>query len=137
MSFIPALSIFANLRQVNTGDDSAESGSSDSESASSSGSDEEDEEDSSDSEEEPEPAPKKRKAEEPETPAAKKTKVDDDDVPKTNLFVGQLSWNVDDAWLTSEFESFGKLVSARVMTERDSGRSRGYIHFTYRLRNQC
>ena len=128
------MSIFANLQQVNAEDDSAENGSSGSESASSSGSDEED---SSDSEEEPEPAPKKRKAEEPETPAAKKTKIDDEDVPKTNLFVGQLSWNVDDAWLTSEFESFGKLVSARVMTERDSGRSRGYIYFTCRLRNHC
>ena len=133
MSFTPALRVRADLRQQITGDDSAESGSSASESDSSSGSDEEDEEDSSDSEEEAEPAPKKRKAEEAETPVAKKTKVEEDDVPKTNLFVGQLSWNVDDAWLTSEFESFGKLVSARVMTERDTGRSRGYIYCNHRL----
>ena len=42
-----------------------------------------------------------------------------------NLFVGGLSWNIDDEWLRSEFESFGELVGARVMTDRATGRSKG------------
>ncbi|OJJ34060.1 hypothetical protein ASPWEDRAFT_114017, partial [Aspergillus wentii DTO 134E9] len=48
------------------------------------------------------------------------------------LFVGNLSWNVDEEWLRSEFESFGELAGARIVTERDSGRSRGfgYVEFT-------
>ena len=60
---------------------------------------------------------------------AKKTKTDDEaDVgAKTNLFVGQLSWNVDDDWLTREFEPYGKLISARVMMDRNSGKSRGSV----------
>lgn len=59
---------------------------------------------------------------------AKKTKTDDEAAgAKTNLFVGQLSWNVDNEWLTREFEAYGQLESARVMTDRDSGRSRGSV----------
>lgn len=48
------------------------------------------------------------------------------------LFVGNLSWNIDDEWLAREFEEFGKLQDARVITDRDSGRSKGfgYVDFT-------
>ena len=42
------------------------------------------------------------------------------------LWVGQLSWNVDNEWLKSEFEQFGTVVDARVQYDRDSGRSRGF-----------
>ncbi|OBA21016.1 RNA-binding domain-containing protein, partial [Metschnikowia bicuspidata var. bicuspidata NRRL YB-4993] len=42
------------------------------------------------------------------------------------LFVGRLSWNVDDDWLRREFEPSGGVVSARVMMERATGKSRGY-----------
>jgi nucleolin len=70
-------------------------------------------------------APKKRKAlDEPVIPA-KKTKTDGPTASST-LFVGNLSWNVDDNLLFETFKEFDGLVSARVVTERDSGRSRGF-----------
>ena len=48
-----------------------------------------------------------------------------------NLFCGNLSWNVDEDWLTREFEQFGELSGVRVITDRDSGRSKGfgYVEF--------
>ncbi|KAF5102491.1 hypothetical protein D0Z03_000410 [Geotrichum reessii] len=75
---------------------------------------------------------KKRKADEAD---------EEDDIPKRaklqaqaesaadevfTVFVGSLSWNIDDNWLKSEFEPIGGVVGARVITERDSGRSKGY-----------
>lgn len=83
------------------------------------------------------PASKKRAAEETEAPA-KKAKVEeaapaaDGEVPSTTVYVGGLSWNVDNEWLKSELEVCGEVVSARVVTDRDSGKSRGfgYVEFT-------
>src|SRR6186713_2722109 len=87
--------------------------------------------DSSESEEEkPEPASKKRKAEAaPEAPVAKKTKPDEESEFSKNLFVGNLSWNVDEEWLSREFESFGELAGVRIITDRQSGRSKGFVYF--------
>jgi RNA recognition motif-containing protein len=42
------------------------------------------------------------------------------------LFVGSLPWGVDDAQLGELFAPYGEVVSARVVTDRDSGRSRGF-----------
>ena len=42
------------------------------------------------------------------------------------LFVGRLSWNIDDAWLKREFEHIGGVIGARVIMERATGKSRGY-----------
>ncbi|RKP25146.1 hypothetical protein SYNPS1DRAFT_16106, partial [Syncephalis pseudoplumigaleata] len=42
------------------------------------------------------------------------------------IYVGNLSWNIDDAWLRSEFEAYGTVLSARVITEGDQGRSKGF-----------
>ncbi len=42
------------------------------------------------------------------------------------LFVGSLPWSVDDPALQGLFEAYGEIVSARVVTERDTGRSRGF-----------
>jgi nucleolin len=79
------------------------------------------------------PASKKRAAEETEAPA-KKAKVEESaaEGASTTVFVGQLSWNVDNDWLQSEFAECGEVVSARVVTDRESGRSRGfgYVEFT-------
>lgn len=44
----------------------------------------------------------------------------------TNLFVGSLSWGVNDDQLKDFFASCGTVVSARVITDRDSGRSKGF-----------
>lgn len=97
-------------------------------SLSGSNSDSSEEDDSSEESEEETVAPKKRKAEEQSTPAAKKSKNDGaDDASKKNLFVGHLSWNVDEEWLTREFEKFGELTRVKVITERDSGRSKGSV----------
>jgi RNA recognition motif-containing protein len=44
----------------------------------------------------------------------------------TKLFVGSLSWNVKDDQLNDFFSEAGEVVSAKVITERESGRSRGF-----------
>lgn len=75
-------------------------------------------------------ASKKRKADTDVVPAAKKSKTapsGEDSGPK-NLFVGQLSWNVDEDWLTREFERFGELSSVRVVSDKNTGRSKGFAH---------
>ncbi|HJZ46592.1 MAG TPA: RNA-binding protein [Roseiflexaceae bacterium] len=42
------------------------------------------------------------------------------------LFVGNLPWSVGDAQLEEIFSSLGQVQSARVITDRDTGRSRGF-----------
>ena len=42
------------------------------------------------------------------------------------IYVGNLPWRVDDAELTSMFESFGHVTSATVLMDRETGRSRGF-----------
>ena len=42
------------------------------------------------------------------------------------LFVGGLSWNTDDEGLRQAFERFGEVDEARVITDRETGRSRGF-----------
>ena len=42
------------------------------------------------------------------------------------LFVGSLSWNTTDGDLEQTFGRFGELVEAKVIMDRDSGRSRGF-----------
>jgi nucleolin len=71
------------------------------------------------------PYAKKRKAEEQAAPAAKKSKTDES--VSATLFVGSLSWNTDEYGLRNAFEKFGTLKGARVMTQADSGRSKGYV----------
>ena len=42
------------------------------------------------------------------------------------LFVGGLSWDTTDEGLKKAFESYGEITEAKVITERNSGRSRGF-----------
>jgi RNA recognition motif-containing protein len=44
----------------------------------------------------------------------------------TNLFVGSLSWNVTDDMLRDFFAAVGNVVSAKVIVDRDSNRSKGF-----------
>lgn len=44
----------------------------------------------------------------------------------TKLFVGSLPWSVDDDKLKETFEGHGTVVSAKVVTDRNTGRSRGF-----------
>jgi len=47
------------------------------------------------------------------------------------LFVGGLSWGTDDHALHAAFESYGDVTEAKVITDRDSGRSRGFGFVTF------
>lgn len=51
---------------------------------------------------------------------------------QNKLFVGSLPWAVDDQALLDLFSPYGEVTSARVVTDRDSGRSRGFgfVEFT-------
>ncbi len=42
------------------------------------------------------------------------------------LFIGGISWNTGDAELRQAFEAFGEVLEATVVTDRQTGRSRGF-----------
>ena len=44
----------------------------------------------------------------------------------TKLFVGSLPWAVDDQALADLFQEFGGVVSAKVIMDRETGRSKGF-----------
>jgi len=44
----------------------------------------------------------------------------------TKLFVGSLPWSIDDEKLKETFESHGNVISAKVIMDRATGRSRGF-----------
>ena len=44
----------------------------------------------------------------------------------SKLFVGGLSWNTSDQDLMDAFTPFGEVTDAKVITDRDTGRSKGY-----------
>ncbi|XP_031259142.1 glycine-rich RNA-binding protein 2, mitochondrial-like [Pistacia vera] len=50
----------------------------------------------------------------------------------SKLFIGGLSYGTDDVSLKEAFSGFGEVVEARVITDRDTGRSRGFgfVNFT-------
>lgn len=47
------------------------------------------------------------------------------------LFVGGLSWDTDDHGLREAFEAFGAVDDAKVITDRETGRSRGFGFVTF------
>ena len=47
------------------------------------------------------------------------------------LFVGGLSWGTTDDSLRDAFEQFGEVTDAKVITDRETGRSRGFGFVTY------
>jgi RNA recognition motif-containing protein len=44
----------------------------------------------------------------------------------TKLFVGSLPWSVNDETLKQTFEKHGSVVSAKVILDRDTSRSKGF-----------
>ena len=42
------------------------------------------------------------------------------------IYVGNLPWSTTDETLGNLFEPFGQVLSARVITDRETGRSRGF-----------
>ena len=47
------------------------------------------------------------------------------------LFVGSLSWDTNDDGLHEAFAQFGEISEAKVICDRDSGRSRGFGFVTF------
>ena len=43
-----------------------------------------------------------------------------------NIYVGNLSWSTTEDVLRETFEQYGEVLSARIITDRDTGRSRGF-----------
>ncbi len=43
-----------------------------------------------------------------------------------SIFVGNLPWSVTDEDLKAKFSEFGNVISARVVTDKFSGKSRGF-----------
>ena len=43
-----------------------------------------------------------------------------------NLYVGNLSYEMSEENLRSEFAEYGEVKSAKIITDRDTGRSRGF-----------
>ncbi|CAI9090202.1 OLC1v1024928C1 [Oldenlandia corymbosa var. corymbosa] len=52
--------------------------------------------------------------------------------PNNKLFVGGLSWSVDEKSLLDAFSSFGDVTEVRIMYDKTTGRSRGFgfVHFS-------
>jgi len=49
----------------------------------------------------------------------------------SKLFVGGLAWATDDQSLMNAFAQFGDIVDAKVITDRETGRSRGFGFVTF------
>lgn len=47
------------------------------------------------------------------------------------VFVGSISWNTTEQDLHKHFEKFGTILEAKVVTDRESGRSRGFGFVTF------
>jgi len=47
------------------------------------------------------------------------------------LFVGGLSWDTTNDGLRQAFASYGEITEAKVITDRDTGRSRGFGFVTF------
>ena len=49
----------------------------------------------------------------------------------TKLFVGGLAWATTDQALLNAFTQYGEIVEAKVITDRETGRSRGFGFVTF------
>ena len=53
------------------------------------------------------------------------------------LYIGGLSWNTDDHGLRAAFEQHGEISEAKVITDRETGRSRGFGFITFNEANDA
>ncbi len=53
------------------------------------------------------------------------------------LFVGGLSWNTDESILRSTFEAHGDLDEVKIISDRETGRSRGFGFVTFASADQA
>ena len=54
-----------------------------------------------------------------------------------SIFVGNLSWNIDEDWLGRIFEEIGGVVSARIITDRNTGRPKGFGYVDFETPEQA
>ena len=47
------------------------------------------------------------------------------------IFVGSVSWNTSEEELRRAFEKYGEIVEAKLITDRETGRSRGFAFITF------
>ncbi|KAH8675676.1 hypothetical protein BX600DRAFT_432239 [Xylariales sp. PMI_506] len=104
--------------------------------------DSDDSDDSDDSEEEKEEKKaepsKKRKAEEDAATPVKKAKGEEASEDEfTTLFVGNLGWAIDDNALYEAFKDCAGLNSARVVTDKEMQRSRGFGYVDFDSQANC
>lgn len=53
------------------------------------------------------------------------------------LFIGGLSWDTNESSLRGAFEQFGELDDVKVITDRETGRSRGFGFVTFVSRDDA
>jgi len=53
-----------------------------------------------------------------------------------NIYVGNLSWSATEQDLVNSFSTFGEVKSARLVTDRATGRSRGFAFVEMASREQ-
>ena len=47
------------------------------------------------------------------------------------IFIGGLSWNTNEEGLANHFSKFGNLEEVKIITDRETGRSRGFGFITF------
>ncbi|VVT54333.1 uncharacterized protein SAPINGB_P004023 [Magnusiomyces paraingens] len=82
---------------------------------------------------------KKRKAEDEEEsseetkkPKTEEAPVEEEEPESCTVFVGSLSWGVDDDKLWETFSHIGEVVGARVLTEKGTNRSKGFGYVDFK-----
>ena len=50
---------------------------------------------------------------------------------QNKLFVGSLSWNTNEDGLREHFSSYGDMDEVKIITDRETGRSRGFGFITF------
>lgn len=55
----------------------------------------------------------------------------------TKIYVGNLPWRTTDAQLTELFAAHGEVVSVRIISDRETGRSRGFAFVTMATPEGC
>ncbi|WP_036794666.1 RNA recognition motif domain-containing protein [Piscirickettsia salmonis] len=53
------------------------------------------------------------------------------------LYVGNLTYSVEDRDLVEMFSKYGEVISARVITDRDTGRSKGFAFVDFQTQEQA
>ncbi|ALA26693.1 RNA recognition motif domain-containing protein [Piscirickettsia salmonis] len=53
------------------------------------------------------------------------------------LYVGNLTYSVEDRDLVEMFSKYGDVISAKVITDRDTGRSKGFAFVEFQTQEQA